>query len=62
MDRVTTLKDVNLTGRIVLRVFLLHRILPLKARPDPIWEYIGSGDQFVLADDHLSEESLTGLA
>lgn len=27
-----------------------------------MWEYIGSGDQFVVVDDHLLEESLTGVA
>jgi hypothetical protein len=45
LNRVTTLKDAGFTDRMVLRVFLFHHVLPLKARPAPMWEYIGLGDQ-----------------
>jgi hypothetical protein len=44
LDWITALKDAGLTDRPVLRVFLFYHVLPLKARPTPMWEYIGLGD------------------
>lgn len=62
LDRVTALKDARLTGHMVLRVFLLRRVLPLKASSALMWEYIGPGDQSALADGHLPKEHLARLA
>lgn len=61
LDRVTALKDAGVIGRTTLRVFLMCRILPLKARPALLWEYIGPRDQSMVVDAHLPEESLTGV-
>jgi hypothetical protein len=55
------LKDAEVTGQMVLRAFLLRRVLPLKARPALMWEYIGPGDQSAEADGHLPKESLTDV-
>ncbi|CAD6333831.1 unnamed protein product [Miscanthus lutarioriparius] len=32
------------------------------ARAAPMWEYLGLGDQSAVAEGHLSEESMTGIA
>jgi hypothetical protein len=50
------------TGWTVFHVFLLCRILPLKARLASMWEHIELREQSAVADGHLLEESLTGVA
>jgi hypothetical protein len=35
---------------------------PSRAKPAPMWKYIRLGDQSVVADGHLLEESLTWVA
>jgi hypothetical protein len=62
LDWVTALKGTKLTDQTVLQVFLFCHVLPLKARPTLMWEYIRSGDQSMMADGHLSEESMTKVA
>lgn len=47
---------------MVLRVFLLHHVLPLRVRLAPMWEYIRPGDQSIVVDGHLLEASLIGVA
>lgn len=58
LDRITILKDARLTSQMVL----LSVFVPLRARPTPMWEYIGLGDQSTVADNHLPEESVTEVA
>ena len=53
LDQITALRNTGLTGRTVLRVFLFRRILSLMARPAPMWEYLGLGDQSAVAEGHL---------
>ncbi|CAD6263977.1 unnamed protein product [Miscanthus lutarioriparius] len=62
LGRITALKDARLTDRTVLWEFLFHRILPLMARPTPMWEYIGVGDLSAVAEGNLSRESMARVA
>jgi hypothetical protein len=47
---------------MVLREFLFHQILPLMARPTPMWEYIGLGDLSTVVEGNLPEESMAKVA
>ena len=43
-------------------MFLFHHMLPHVVGPALMWEYLGLGDQSAVAEGHLSEESMTGIA
>ena len=62
LNQVIALKNAGVTGQTVLRMFLLRRILLLKARPALMCEYIGLGDPSMVAEGHLLEESMTRVA
>jgi hypothetical protein len=47
---------------MVLREFLFHQILPLMARPTPMWEYFKLGDPSVVAEGNLPKESMARVA
>ncbi|CAD6214984.1 unnamed protein product [Miscanthus lutarioriparius] len=62
LDWITMLKDVGLTGWVVLQEFLFCWVLPLAARLAPMWEYIGLGDTSSVAKGQFTAESVNGLA
>ena len=39
LDAIKDLKDQGLMGRRVIRTFIGHRVLPLKMRHHPQWEF-----------------------
>jgi hypothetical protein len=46
----------------MLQEFMFHQILPLMARPAPMWEYIRVGDPSRVAEGNLPEESVARVA
>ena len=52
------LKDVKLTGAMLIREFLKQRVVPLQDRPRPLWKLGGDDDKICLRRDPLPEEEL----
>jgi ABC-type sugar transport system substrate-binding protein len=39
MGAIRALKEQGLTGPVVVRTFIHHKILPLRERVHPLWQY-----------------------
>jgi hypothetical protein len=58
LDEIKDLKDQGLMGTRVIRTFIGHRVLPLKMRHHPQWEFRGPMDPTIESRVTIREDDL----
>jgi len=58
LDAIKDLKDRGLTGTRVIYTFIDHRVLPLKMRHHPQWEFRGPTDPTIESRVTIHEDDL----
>jgi hypothetical protein len=61
LDVIEELKDRGLTAPRVIRTFFSHRVLPLKMRGHPQWEFQGSRDATIKSSVPIYVEEVDDL-
>lgn len=58
VGRLKLLRDAGLTGQMVARDFVQHRIAPLQAHSRPMWMYSGLQDKMGLHPESLTKKDM----